>query len=196
VLPADVTARGWALLEKAGLLRAAGSSRCMCVISAARHDRRAASDPKVDTASYLPAIVGTREGDAQKVLSGWVSTTAHTFGPATLSRGLDRFISLMLGQVQVIKITIFKAAFAKSSVSSPGNFSALNNAAAGEATGPIIGLLNNDLEVEESGWLDEMVSLASRPEVECVGCGASNEQIKRSPDVLAQTMEGGMVANR
>ena len=52
----------------------------------------------------------------------------------------------------------------------PFNFSALNNAAAREATGPIIGLLNNDLEVEDGGWLDEMVALASRPEVGCVGC--------------------------
>jgi len=57
-------------------------------------------------------------------------------------------------------------------ITSPGpfNFSALNNAAALEATGPIIGLLNNDLEVEDGGWLDEMVALASRPEVGCVGC--------------------------
>jgi GT2 family glycosyltransferase len=57
-------------------------------------------------------------------------------------------------------------------ISSPGpfNFSALNNVAAREATGSIIGLLNNDLEVIDGGWLDEMVALASRPEVGCVGC--------------------------
>jgi GT2 family glycosyltransferase len=57
-------------------------------------------------------------------------------------------------------------------ISSPGpfNFSALNNAAARQAAGAIIGLLNNDLEVVDGGWLDEMVALASRPEVGCVGC--------------------------
>jgi GT2 family glycosyltransferase len=52
----------------------------------------------------------------------------------------------------------------------PFNFSALNNAAARAATGSIIGLLNNDLEVIDGRWLDEMVTLASRPEVGCVGC--------------------------
>ena len=62
--------------------------------------------------------------------------------------------------------------FAVRIMASPGpfNFSALNNAAAREAKGSIIGLLNNDLEVIDGGWLDEMVALASRPEVGCVGC--------------------------
>jgi O-antigen biosynthesis protein len=57
-------------------------------------------------------------------------------------------------------------------MASPGpfNFSALNNVAARKAKGSIIGLLNNDLEVIDGGWLDEMVALASRPEVGCVGC--------------------------
>src|SRR5262249_54753925 len=57
-------------------------------------------------------------------------------------------------------------------IACPGlfNFSALNNAAAREAKGSIIGLLNNDLEVIDGGWLDEMVALASRPEIGCVGC--------------------------
>jgi O-antigen biosynthesis protein len=52
----------------------------------------------------------------------------------------------------------------------PFNFSALNNEAARAAGGSIIGLLNNDLEIVDGGWLAEMVALASRPEVGCVGC--------------------------
>ena len=52
----------------------------------------------------------------------------------------------------------------------PFNFSALNNSAAREANGSIIGLLNNDLEVQDGGWLSEMVALVCRPEVGCVGC--------------------------
>jgi GT2 family glycosyltransferase len=54
---------------------------------------------------------------------------------------------------------------------SPGafNFSALNNRAVGEARGTILGLINNDVEIIEPEWLDEMVGLAERPEVGCVG---------------------------
>jgi GT2 family glycosyltransferase len=51
----------------------------------------------------------------------------------------------------------------------PYNFSALNNAAARAAKGLILGLLNNDLEIKEGDWLGEMVSLAARPEIGCVG---------------------------
>jgi GT2 family glycosyltransferase len=51
----------------------------------------------------------------------------------------------------------------------PFNFSKLNNAAAREATGEILGLVNNDIEVTRAEWLGEMVALAMRPETGCVG---------------------------
>ncbi len=51
----------------------------------------------------------------------------------------------------------------------PFNYSALNNAAVQLARGEVVGLLNNDLEVISPDWLTEMVSLALRPEVGCVG---------------------------
>ena len=51
----------------------------------------------------------------------------------------------------------------------PFNFSALNNLAVREARGAVVGLLNNDLEVIEPGWLEEMVSHAVRPEIGAVG---------------------------
>ena len=51
----------------------------------------------------------------------------------------------------------------------PFNFSAINNFAAGQAAGTLLGLLNNDLEVFEEGWLEEMVSHALRPEIGAVG---------------------------
>jgi len=51
----------------------------------------------------------------------------------------------------------------------PFNFSRLNNAAARAATGAILGLINNDIEVTHAAWLDEMVALAIRPETGCVG---------------------------
>lgn len=49
------------------------------------------------------------------------------------------------------------------------NFSALNNAAARGCSGSILALLNNDIEVISPDWLDEMVGLASRPDVGAVG---------------------------
>jgi GT2 family glycosyltransferase len=51
----------------------------------------------------------------------------------------------------------------------PFNFSRLNNSAAREATGTILGLVNNDIEVTDGAWLSEMVALAARPETGCVG---------------------------
>lgn len=51
----------------------------------------------------------------------------------------------------------------------PFNYSAINNRAAREARGSVIGLVNNDIEVISPGWLDEMVAQALRPEIGCVG---------------------------
>jgi GT2 family glycosyltransferase len=51
----------------------------------------------------------------------------------------------------------------------PFNFSGLNNSAAREATGSILGLVNNDIEATDASWLDEMVALAARAEIGCVG---------------------------
>lgn len=51
----------------------------------------------------------------------------------------------------------------------PFNYSAINNYAAQYATGEILGLVNNDIEVEGSEWLAEMVSHAVRPDVGAVG---------------------------
>ncbi len=51
----------------------------------------------------------------------------------------------------------------------PFNYSAINNAAAAAACGSVLGLLNNDLEVIEAEWLEEMVSHAMRPAIGAVG---------------------------
>jgi O-antigen biosynthesis protein len=51
----------------------------------------------------------------------------------------------------------------------PFNFSALNNRAASVAKGELLGLINNDIEVIEPSWLEEMVSQAVQPEVGAVG---------------------------
>lgn len=51
----------------------------------------------------------------------------------------------------------------------PFNFSEINNLAVGEATGSVIGLINNDIEAMHGDWLEEMVSHAARPEIGAVG---------------------------
>jgi len=51
----------------------------------------------------------------------------------------------------------------------PFNYSAINNFAVGHARGEVLCLLNNDIEVREPLWLDEMVSHALRPEIGAVG---------------------------
>ncbi len=52
---------------------------------------------------------------------------------------------------------------------SPFNYAALNNKAVAQANGEVIALLNNDLEVINKDWLDEMVSYVIHPEVGVVG---------------------------
>lgn len=51
----------------------------------------------------------------------------------------------------------------------PFNYSAINNYAAAQARGEVIGLINNDVEVITPDWLTEMLSHAIRPDIGCVG---------------------------
>jgi glycosyltransferase involved in cell wall biosynthesis len=52
---------------------------------------------------------------------------------------------------------------------SPFNYSALNNRAVQHANGEFICLLNNDIEIIDPGWLEELVVHALRPQVGAVG---------------------------
>ena len=51
----------------------------------------------------------------------------------------------------------------------PFNYARLNNTAAAAARGTLLGLVNNDVEVEDASWLDELVGLALQPGIGCVG---------------------------
>ena len=51
----------------------------------------------------------------------------------------------------------------------PFNYSAINNAGVEAASGDVLCLLNNDIEVITADWLEEMVSQALRPGVGAVG---------------------------
>lgn len=51
----------------------------------------------------------------------------------------------------------------------PFNYADLNNRAIAQASGDIIGLVNNDIEALHAGWLDEIVAQLQRPDVGAVG---------------------------
>jgi GT2 family glycosyltransferase len=51
----------------------------------------------------------------------------------------------------------------------PFNYSEINNLAAREARGELLGFLNDDLEVIDGGWLRELASQAMRKEIGAVG---------------------------
>ena len=51
----------------------------------------------------------------------------------------------------------------------PFNYSTINNRAASFATGELIGLVNNDIEIIDGGWLKEMVAQVLQPRVGAVG---------------------------
>ncbi len=55
------------------------------------------------------------------------------------------------------------------SYDAPFNYSAINNWAASQASGDVLCLLNNDIEVVDGAWLREMVGHALRDEVGAVG---------------------------
>ncbi len=54
-------------------------------------------------------------------------------------------------------------------VDGPFNYARLNNAAVATARGTLLGLVNNDVEVTDAHWLEEMVGWAVQPGVGCVG---------------------------
>ncbi|NIP43024.1 MAG: glycosyltransferase, partial [candidate division Zixibacteria bacterium] len=49
------------------------------------------------------------------------------------------------------------------------NYSRANNLGAEKALGELLLFLNNDIEVLESDWLDELVRWADQPEIGIVG---------------------------
>lgn len=67
----------------------------------------------------------------------------------------------------------------------PFNYSALNNRAVEVSNGELIGLINNDIEVINSEWLSEMVSLALQP-----GAGAIGARLWYPDDTL---QHGGII---
>jgi GT2 family glycosyltransferase len=73
------------------------------------------------------------------------------------------------------------------------NYSAINNCAVAAATHPIIGLLNNDLDVIHADWLREMVSQVLRPEVGVVGAKLyyPNDTVQHAGTILGMLGTAG-----
>jgi GT2 family glycosyltransferase/SAM-dependent methyltransferase len=81
---------------------------------------------------------------------------------------------------------------------SPFNYAAINNRAVKLAKGCIIGLMNSDVEVSSPHWLDEMVALAIRDDVGCVGAKLyyPDDTVQHAGVVLGQGGIAGHVHSR
>jgi GT2 family glycosyltransferase len=77
----------------------------------------------------------------------------------------------------------------------PFNYSAINNFAVRQATGEFVCLLNNDTQVITGNWIEELVSLASRPGIGAVGpmLYFPNDSIQHAGVVLGL---GGIAGHR
>ena len=51
----------------------------------------------------------------------------------------------------------------------PFNYSALNNLGVAQADGEYLVLMNNDIEITQTDWLEEMLAFACQPDIGCVG---------------------------
>ena len=112
-------------------------------------------------------VIPTRNGEVilRQCLNSLKRTSYPNFETIVVDNGSDDPATLALlaectatGQIRVLRDD------------RPFNFSALNNHAVSHATsGEFVLLLNNDIEVMNDDWLDEMVGPALEPGVGCVG---------------------------
>lgn len=74
----------------------------------------------------------------------------------------------------------------------PFNFSAINNFAVSHSDSDILVMLNNDTELLNDGWLEELVTQAARPEVGAVGAKLiyANDRLQHAGVVLGLGADG------
>ena len=123
--------------------------------------------PLPESVPFVNLIVPTRNG--LRLLRRCVEsildkTTYRHYEIVLVDNGSDdpetlRYLETIQGNVRVRIIRDTR----------PFNYSALINSAVTSASGTVIVLLNNDMEVITPDWLSEMVSHALRPEVGAVG---------------------------
>ncbi len=113
--------------------------------------------------NYEILIVDNDSDDPETV--AYLSAIARSGGAGSKEQGAGTTESSALASLSAapraaVRVVRFPGEF---------NFSAINNFGVTQTDAPVIGLLNNDLEVITPEWLEEMVSHAIRPEIGCVG---------------------------
>lgn len=80
----------------------------------------------------------------------------------------------------------------------PFNYSALNNQAAEHATGSLLCLLNNDIEITDCDWLEILVGYATQPNVGAVGAALwyPDDTLQHGGVVLAGAAVAGHMHHR
>lgn len=123
--------------------------------------------PLCDDLPLVSLLIPTRDGYdiLHKCISSILEKTLYKNyeiivldNETTCKKTLDYFQKIKKNP----KITILK-------YHHPFNYSAINNFGVRHAKGEIIGLINNDVELISSGWLNEMVSHALRDDIGAVG---------------------------
>lgn len=120
-----------------------------------------------DNPPLVSIIIPTRNGFSllRRCVESIVRKTKYpNYELIIIDNGSDDFVAIRYLQrlQEENQVTIIRD-------DSPFNYAALNNKAVAQAKGEIIALLNNDLEVINDDWLDEMVSHVIHPEVGAVG---------------------------
>lgn len=123
--------------------------------------------PIPDPAPLVSLLVPTRDGYdlLSKCITSIIEKTTYTNyeiiildNQTTCKKTLNYFEAVKCND----NVTVI-------SYNHPFNYSAINNFGTRHAKGDIIGLINNDIEVINRGWLTEMVSHVIRPEIGAVG---------------------------
>ena len=122
-------------------------------------------------APLVSLIIPTRDGleHLRKCIESILDKTSYPHyeiivvdNQSTCPHTLDYLQNLENGGARGARVSILR-------YDHPFNYSAINNFAARQASGTILGLINNDVEVISADWLTEMVSHAVRPDIGCVG---------------------------
>jgi glycosyltransferase involved in cell wall biosynthesis len=120
--------------------------------------------PLPDDPPLVSIIIPTRDGPRlQRCLESlWYRTTYPRYEVILVDNGSKdpRTLGYLTDHADRIRVIRDDSSF---------NFSALNNLAAMDARGDVFCLLNDDVEILNEEWLDEMVALLLQPEVGIVG---------------------------
>lgn len=120
--------------------------------------------PLPDPPPTVSIVIPTRDGTylEQCLESVFASTAYPSFEVVVVDNGSVKEETRQLFQRFGAALTVLRD-------ERPFNFSALNNAAVAACRGDVVCLMNDDCEVTDRGWLEEMVSQLVRPGVGIVG---------------------------